>query len=132
MSDTINIEKTYFNDANAFFDYLNKIDKENMMPISKSEIENCFGKDAQFVCYSTKSKISPDVAQEAILTHIENRLRSSKSVAVIYHISEDYSLIDLSKLLKRVEEIICDDKCAIFSTCINETIFGVEFIFNFS
>ncbi|CUV65839.1 conserved hypothetical protein [Sulfurovum sp. enrichment culture clone C5] len=106
--------------------------QENAIPLDKSELVNCFGKDSALVCYRAKSKISPDVAQEAILTHIENRLRSSKSVAVIYHISEDYSLIDLSNLLERVDEIICDDKCAIFSTCINETIFGVEFIFNFS
>ncbi len=129
MSDK-EVSQRIFSNYDEFIKYLCKY-QINTIQLVKSELVDCFGKDSALVCYSAKSKISPDVAQEAILTQIENMLKSGKSVAVIYHISEDYSLLNIAKLMEKVEELRGDFTHSMFSTCINETLFGVDFIFNY-
>jgi|GEM_PF-2390478 len=132
MSDTIDIQKRNFNGVDALLKYLNGVNEENIITISKSDIEDCFGKDVQLVCFSSKSTISIEKAQEALLGHIGDRLNSSSGVAIVYHTPMDYSLMKLSYLLNKIEVIMDEDKCMMFATYQNETIFGVEFILNFS
>lgn len=128
MSDELDIQKRNFGDIDTLLEYLNSVNEENIISISKSDIEDCFGKDAQLVCFSTKSTTSLEKAQEALIGHIGDRLHSSSGVAIVYHAPMDYSLMELSYLINKIEAIMDEDKCMMFSTYQNETIFGVEFI----
>lgn len=128
MSDTINIEKIYFNDANAFFDYLDKIDKENMMPISKPSIEKFFEKDAQLVCFSSKNQTSLKNYHEVLLKQVKDELNNGSGVIILYQTPLLYPFMKLSGLCDEVIKIGCADKWSMVSRYENETLYCVDYV----
>jgi len=128
MSDTVDIEKRNFNGANAFFDYLNKIDKENMMPISKPSIEKFFEKDAQLVCFSSKNQTSLKNYHEVLLKQVKDELNNSSGVIILYQTPLLYPLMQLSCLRDEVMNLGLEDKWHMTTSYVNETLYCVDFV----